>query len=150
MVVLRWLLVLPAAVVAFLVANLLLIFWNMLSPSFATMSPRWVQFISSIIGAYMFVVVGTLVAPTKKNIVAIILTVLLAMLCAAITTLAIVKGPGSDPLWLLVVCLIASIVAAIVACAKIVLGGEDSPLVLRTNETEQAATADRGPLGRSG
>lgn len=117
MVVLRWLLVLPAAVIAFIVANLLLILWNMLSPSFATMSPRGVQFMASIIGAYMFVVVGTLVAPAKKNIVAITLTVLLAMLCASITTLALVKGPGSDPLWLLVVCLIASIVAAIVACA---------------------------------
>ena len=124
MTVLRWILILPAAALAAVLANLLVIFWEW-SSLFIPMSPRWVQFASSIIGGYAFVFVGAIVAPTQKKVVSIVLALLFAIYAVAVVVFTIRIGPGSDPLWWVIVCLVAATVAATVACVQIVSGYED-------------------------
>ena len=113
---------LPAAILAAVLANFLLIFWEM-SSLMVPVSPRWVQFMSSIAGGYAFVFVGAFVAPTRKDIVSIALASLFAAYLVALGVLATTKQVlGSDPLWWVIVCLVAGTVGAVSAAIHVFSG----------------------------
>jgi hypothetical protein len=111
---LRWVLILPVAICAYLILavigsivyKLLPIPTFLLTLYYSAMSPM------------AFVAAGVITAPSHKFVTAIILTIINAIFAAVIVTTAVVHQSGTVPLWWLVVCALIGIVATIWFCAE--------------------------------
>ena len=108
----RWLLVLPAAVGAFLGIQLVMVIVLWVEPN------RWAQLLNSLAGPFCFVYAGARVAPDKPTVVAVVLAVICATFYAVVVTKALVTH-SYEPMGWLVLTSIVSVVAAIVACIQI-------------------------------
>lgn len=117
---LRWALVLPMAVVAWVGAQISImaignVFYPMGLWNFAT----WFVKIGTIVAApYGFVWLGAQTAPRHSFIVAIALTVVHAIFATAIFVLAIGVERIAAPLWWIITGYIVGITVTIVACVQ--------------------------------
>lgn len=116
---LRWGAILPAAIGAFWGIELIFILGGTLGAEMEGRAPmpNWVfQLFNSIISPIAFVWAGAKVAPKYRSIVAICLTVLISAFIASVTSIAILKGVRSYPLWWVIVTSVVSIISATVYC----------------------------------
>ena len=108
---LRWVGVLPVAVAAYIVIQLIVIIGNLITglPDF------YMQLFNSIAASYCFVYAGARTAPRYPFVVAVTLTVIFAILNSSVLTLAFISHRYSGSLtWLVITCTLG-IVATIVA-----------------------------------
>jgi len=113
---LRWIAVLPAAVAAYFVIQLVIILMD------ATMAERhaewFLQLINSGASSYAFVFAGAYTAPKHQFIVSIILATIFVVSMIGLLTLRIFVET-SDPLWWLALAGVISIIAAIAAVKQL-------------------------------
>ena len=125
MAALRWLAVLPAAIFAFVFTNLLFGVLSLLLAIPETANTYITQAINSIFPPYYFVYIGARVAPAGRFYVAIVLTVISAMLAGAIVAMAVLLPafgrtiPMNAPLWWLVVTVVLGLGAGVFALVRV-------------------------------
>ena len=96
---LRWLLVLPSAVVAFFLIQLVVIIGGFLSDN---KLPDWAyQLINSAASGYAFVGAAAWMAPGRKFVVAIVHTVVVTVFGVLIVLVAIAQSGRQSDSWLL-------------------------------------------------
>jgi len=108
----RWILVLPAAICALILAG----FISLLGTSF--LPPLVCQWWQGWICSLVFVLSGAAVAPRHKFAAAIVLVAIHAMFLGVSLTLGLTRGVDT-PTWNLVVCCIISFVGALGACGLV-------------------------------
>jgi FtsH-binding integral membrane protein len=111
---LRWVGVLPAAVAAYIVIQVMVAIGNIITglPDF------YVQLFNSIVASFCFVYAGAKTAPRYSFIVALTLTIIFTILNGSVLTLVFVTHRYySGSLTWLVICCILGIVSTIAACA---------------------------------
>jgi hypothetical protein len=109
---LRWVLVVPVAVCAYVVLTMIgSVVTRMLPiPSFI------LTLYYSAMSPLAFVAAGVVTAPGHKFVTALVLTVINAIFAAVIVTMAVIQQTGMVPLWWLVVCAMIGIVATVGLC----------------------------------
>lgn len=113
---LRWALVLPAAIAAYLGIQVLVALGNSFTGLPDVVETFYSQFVNSVAGPVAFVLAGAYVAPKSRFGVALALTLLHAITTATVVTIALTTGRHSTPSWALVGACALGIVATIVAC----------------------------------
>src|ERR1700742_15109 len=100
---LRWILFLPAAIASYFIGFMLAVLideqWPI--PSFL------LQFYYSALCPLIFVFTGMFVAPSRRFAIALTLTIINAIFCAVIVTLALQAPATRVPVWWLAVCSLA-------------------------------------------
>jgi hypothetical protein len=111
---LRWILILPAAICAYLILAIIgsIVYKLLPIPAFL------VTLYYSVMSPIAFVATGVVTAPSNKFATAISLTIINAIFAAVIVTLAVIRQSGTVPIWWLVVCMLIGIVATIGFCAE--------------------------------
>lgn len=101
---LRWFCVLPAAIIAFLIIQCLLVLGAFIWPT----NQIFLDFISSIWCPVCFVLAGAFTAPVYRFITSLVLTILVAIMGSVVVTWTIARGPGwnGHAVWLIITCLI--------------------------------------------
>jgi hypothetical protein len=115
---LRWVLVLPAAIVSYFAIQIVIAIMNSFTPFPESFENIFCQLINSVAGPYCFVVAGTMLAPKYNFIVSITLTVLYVIINTTILVIAIMNGSSTIPLWWLIITSILGIITTIYACAR--------------------------------
>jgi hypothetical protein len=114
--VLRWILVLPAAVGAYFLVQIANGFVTWMLPGFF----NWpIQLFNSWAGPIALVVIAAKVAPAHKFIVAVAITITHAIILAILVTLECLSPNVSIPGWWLIVCALAGVAGTLVACVGI-------------------------------
>jgi hypothetical protein len=110
---LRWIAVLPGAIIGFVLAQLAVIV--MLMPDF--LGQLWSAWVCPI----AFILAGVYIAPKFKFVVALILTALMIAMMSITIFFALLSGdiPGNANKWWFLVTCIAGLVAPIWVCAKL-------------------------------
>jgi hypothetical protein len=111
---LRWFLILPAAICAYLILAIIgsIVYKLLPIPAFL------VTLYYSVMSPMAFVIAGVITAPSNKFATAISVTVINAMFAAVIVTMAVVRQTGTVPIWWLVVSMLIGIVATIYLCVE--------------------------------
>ena len=120
----RWILVLPAAVGAYIAVHIVVIIGNLyLTGSFGV---YFCQFVNSVCAPYAFVLAGAKTAPRHGFAAGIALAVILAVLMGGVIAVSLIEARmgvyterHSDPLWWLVVSSVIGIAVAIAACIQL-------------------------------
>ena len=113
----RWILVLPAAIVGYVAVQFFVAIGNSVGPGPEWLTDYWCQFVNSIAGPCCFVWVGVRIAPRYSFIVSVVLTVLFSIVTAVLVTMAIMIGRHSPPVWWLITSTVLGIIATIYMCA---------------------------------
>ena len=116
---LRWILIFPAAVAAFIGVQLIIAVVNSFTPLPEKLINIFCQFANSIAGPFVFVLVGARIAPSYKYYTSVSLTVIYTLFSAIIAYRAIQSQESADPLWWLITSIILGLLAAIFACSII-------------------------------
>jgi hypothetical protein len=113
--VIRWLLVLPAALIAFVGVQIVIIIGGFLSDN---KLPNWAyQLVNSAASGYALVVAAAWMAPRGKLATAVVFGVLNIVLIAWVTTLGVsASGQQSDSWLLLVVAALLSAAGSVAGC----------------------------------
>jgi hypothetical protein len=113
---LRWIAVLPAAVAAFAVVQLLIILANSITTN--GYADWFLQLANSFAGAYAFVFAGAHTAPKRQYMVGIVLAVLFSAFIIGLMVLRwFIKT--SDPFWWLALAGVISLVALVAAVIQL-------------------------------
>lgn len=125
MAILRWVLFLPASFVSVLIVDLLVRWYRIASWPF-TISDSTSNMIQSAMAGFAFVLAGALVAPKHNTPVAIVLTVLYAIIQTflMLASLHFVQQ-GMISLWETLLGFALGVGSAVVACFKIYLNKDD-------------------------
>jgi hypothetical protein len=116
---LRWVLVLPMAIIGFFAIQLMIIVISALNISWLSWLPDWViQLINSAASGFAFVYAGAWMAPRGKLPVAVILTVAVAALSGMIL-LATLFGIGHGSRIVLLVATLLTLLFAVFACITV-------------------------------
>ena len=115
----RWLLILPAASVAFIGLQLIIALVNSFTPIPEKIIDIFCQFANSLAGPFAFVFVGAKIAPSYKYYISISLAVFYVLFSTVIVYLAIQSQNPADPLWWLITSIILGLLAATIACSVI-------------------------------
>ena len=111
---LRWFLVLPAAVGAYA----LLAFVGSIVGTLLPIPSFLLQLYYSALSPVAFVAAGAATAPSYKFVVALVLTIINAVVAAVIVTVTVTRDTATVPLWWLVLCALVGIVATISLCVE--------------------------------
>lgn len=105
---LRWVLVVPAAIGAYCGIQIVVAIGNSLTPIPEVFLNIFCQFVNSVAGPYCLVWAGAKTAPSNNFVVAIVLTVIHAILNGVVVTLGIVSGAYSAGYiaWLILSCIL--------------------------------------------
>lgn len=135
---LRWLLVLPAALGAFLVLQVLFVVLSLLLAVPDAWNRGISQTIATIFCPYYFVYIGSKIAPDGRLYVAVSLTVVLSVIYGMLLTLGLGRLGGSVPVWWFFTCLLMSLGSCVVAVARV--QNEETTPPENAPQTWQAAT----------
>ena len=115
-IALRWLAVLPAALLAFFAIQLLVILMNaMMAEGYAS----WVlQLVNSAASSYAFIHAGTYTAPKYQFIVGVILAALMVIFMLGVVVLR-AYNQTSDPFWWIALACAISMVATLCAVKQL-------------------------------
>ena len=113
---LRWVLILPAAVGAYIGVQVLVAIANSFTPLPEVVETAYSQIVNSVVGPLALVYVGAEVAPRHQLVAALVLTVLHAVASTTIVTAALVSGRHSQPAWVLIGASALGIVATVILC----------------------------------
>lgn len=116
---LRWVLVIPAAIGAYFGIQIAVALGNSFSPGPEIFINIFCQIVNSVAGPYCLVWAGAKTAPSNRFVVAIILTVIHAIVNGVVVTLGIISNRFSVGyiVWIIFVCLLG-IAATIVCCLQ--------------------------------
>jgi len=118
--VMRWIAVLPAALGAFVGVQIAIIVISLVQSGFNEGPDYWAQFANSVAGTYFLVWAGAKTAPRHRYVTALALAVLYGIFTGAVFTLAIERGLYQSAYrWWDILCYVAGIISAIVACVHI-------------------------------
>ena len=114
---LRWIAVLPGAIVAFLIAQVAVIVGSFFMPLPDFLAQLWSAWVCPI----AFILAGVYIAPKFKFVVALILTALMTGMIFVTIFIVLSSGhvPGNANKWLFLFTCIAGLVAPIWVCAKL-------------------------------
>lgn len=116
-IIMRWIAVLPAAVLAYFLIQLAVGLSSYLRMGEGV--DYWAQFINSIAGPYCLVWCGTKVAPSYKFETAMTLVVLHAIAGALLVTLLVVyQAASTGTIWWGIITGVIGIAASMVACLQ--------------------------------
>ena len=118
---LRWVLVVPGAVGAFVLQNIILGFmFGLGDKTSETSLPNfmgyWSDFIRAAVPFYFLVWTASLIAPSRKFLVAIIFAACNAMFQIGSLVLVFKGMPDEDPLWWASVISITALIAGVAGC----------------------------------
>jgi hypothetical protein len=116
---LRWLAVLPAAIGAYCVAQIVIILGGTIGAEMEGRIPMpdWVfQIINSIVPPICFIWAGAKTAPKYCHIVAIFLTVIFCIFTTGLLTYGILMHYARYPTWWFITTGVVSIISATVSC----------------------------------
>jgi uncharacterized membrane protein HdeD (DUF308 family) len=117
---LRWIAVLPAAIGAYLVIQVVIAIANSFSGFPESVVNMWCQLINSIAGPYCFVLARAKTAPSHSFVTAVVLTVVFSLANGVLLTSVLTsQRQFSTPLWWIVASSIIGLVVAIVACVQL-------------------------------
>ena len=117
---LRWILVLPGAVGAYLGVGLLVGLSSEELPLPDAIQDWYSQAMNSVVGPWVLVYAGARIAPRGRRFVtSVVLAVLFGVLTGAIAPLGLLLEHRSHPYWWFAVSAIAGIVTVIVACVQV-------------------------------
>jgi len=130
---LRWIAVLPIAIVAFFGVQILV---SLVSFLRSGMEVDYLsQFICSIVGPYFLVLVGAKTAPSYRFITALVLVIIHAIADSSIVTLAVViaeRQPTS--IWWIILCSIVGVIASMLACLQFRNNGDEQQISQKINK----------------
>jgi hypothetical protein len=119
MTALRWLLVLPAALGAYIVLQALFVLLSLLLAVPEALNRGVSQLIADIFCPYYFVYIGSKVAPAFRLHVAVLLTVVLSVLYGMLLLYGVLRGDISYPLWWLTLSLVLGLGSCVFAVVRI-------------------------------
>ena len=122
---LRWIAVLPGAIIGFVLAQLAVIVGSLFMPMPDFLAQLWSAWVCLI----AFILAGVYIAPKFKFVVALILTALMTAMMSITIFLVLLSGhvPGNANKWSFLFTCIAGLVAPIWLCAK--LHGDEEGLL---------------------
>lgn len=115
---LRWILVLPTAVGAYIVVQVLNVIINPWFLGFGTIGNLATQLFNSFAGPVAFIITGAKVAPNHRFFTGLVLAALHTLLIGGSLMLSIFNyNQYSTPTWLIVLSCVVSLIATAGACA---------------------------------
>jgi hypothetical protein len=126
---LRWTLVLPVAVVSFVVIQFFVAFSSEQMPLPGVLRDWYSQALNSIAAPWAFVFLGAQTAPNGRALpTAISLAVAFSVFTGAVMALAFMVGSFSQPLWWLLVSAVMGVVTVVATCVQIYKEAQPDPL----------------------
>jgi hypothetical protein len=120
----RWVLFFPTAVVAYLGVHWVVGMIASLEVHFGwvdfTLAANFDPITNSAVSSYIFVLVGALVAPPRTLTVAFTLAALEGLGGTILVTIGAIQGKSADPVWVLVLSVVASAIGIFLAITQVV------------------------------